>query len=726
MPRLALFSPPALVSLVLAAGLTAAPSAAAASPRSWQSYVLGPSSASVTAVRAEARGNVSHPEALVRHRGKATLTTTAGTTPASVLLDFGKDIAGTPSLQITKVTGTPTLSLVTGEARQYLRRPASTTTAAAADAGAGRLVLASATGLETGNTITVGGQTRTITGFDTATVTVDLDRPLDQAVPAGTAVTTSPGAPASDESRGLAGVGGPDTLPITAPGQVAGGFHGGFRFILLTLATPGSVTLSDLTVDFQAYRATPRDYRGWFLSSDDQLNRMWYSGAYTLQLDMKPAGLNGLPEARIYDGAKRDRSIWTGDLLVQGPTIINTLGDVGAAYLKSSLDVLFATQRADGALPGSPDFAKGRSPAGFPLFYSNNYSGYGARAAIDYYRYTGDTDYILSLLPNLRRELAYNQTFLTANNLVASNDRDFWQATQTGEVTKYSIDYYILLREMAWLERTVGSADAATGYDATADAIKTAVNAHLWNPTLGAYGQSTDHPDVLVEDANALALQYDFVPADRRASVLRALETLWTPYGAILGPGLQDPTGHTIEPFGNGMETAGRFAVNDVDGAIALMRRTWGPMVDPRNPLYTGGLWEFKNNDGGVNRATASLAHGWAASPTVQLTQQILGIQPVGAGYSTWTVQPRPGRLAWAQGMVPTAYGDISARWSSTGHRFDLHVTAPRTTSGTIAVPAGKGSTILLNGHHAHATIRDGYASLNVPGGTYTITVLHR
>jgi hypothetical protein len=42
-------------------------------------------------------------------------------------------------------------------------------------------------------------------------------------------------------------------------------------------------------VDFQALRATPADYRGHFLSSDHQLNRMWYSGAYTLQLNLKPA-----------------------------------------------------------------------------------------------------------------------------------------------------------------------------------------------------------------------------------------------------------------------------------------------------------------------------------------------------------------------------------------------------------------------------------------------------
>jgi hypothetical protein len=719
-----------VIGLVLAAGLVATPAAATASARSWQSYVLGPASEWVAPVRAEGRGAVSHPEALVRGHGKrTTLTTVAGTTPASVVLDFGKDVAGTPYLDVAKGSAAATLSLVTGEARQFLRRPASTTTTAAAAAGASQVAVASVTGLETGNTITFGGaQTRTITGFDATAGTVDLDRPLDRAVAAGTAVATSPGAPASDESRGLAGVGGPDTLQVTGAGRVAGGFHGGFRFILLTLTSPGTVTLAGAAVDFQAYRATAGDYRGWFRSSEDQLNRMWYAGAYTLQLNMKPAGLNGLPDARIYDGAKRDRSIWTGDLLVQGPTILNTLGDVGAAYLKSSLNALFATQRADGALPGSPDFGKGRSPGGSPLFYSNNYSGYGARAAIDYYRYTGDRDYILGVLPNLRRELAYNDAFRTGDNLVVSNDRDFWQATQTGAVTKYSIDYYILLREMAWLERTVGSADAATGYDAKADAIKVAVNARLWNPALGAYGQSTDHPDVLVEDANALALQYDFVPADRRAGVLDALRKLWTPYGAILGPGLQDPTGHTIEPFGNGMETAGRFAVGDTDGALALMRRTWGPMVDPRNPLYTGGLWEFKNNDGGVNRATASLAHGWAAAPTVQLTQQVLGVSPVGAGYATWAVQPRPGRLAWAQGVVPTRYGDISARWTSAvrGHLFTLRLTTPKTTSGTVAVPAGERSVVLVNGRRTHADVTDGFARLSLPGGVYTITVLRR
>ncbi|MFC8256946.1 alpha-L-rhamnosidase C-terminal domain-containing protein [Streptomyces sp. NPDC057291] len=320
---------------------------------------------------------------------------------------------------------------------------------------------------------------------------------------------------------------------------------------------------------------------------------------------------------------------------------------------------------------------------------------------------------------------------------MASNDRDYWQATQTGEVTKYSIDYYILLKEMAWLERQVGSAATADSHDAKAEAIKLAVNASLWNPQLGAYGQSSDHPDVLVEDANALALQYGIAPAEHRDSVLTALKKLWTPHGAIMGPGLLDPTGHTIEPFGNGMETAGRFTVGDAAGAFDLMRRTWGQMVDKDDPLYTGAFWEFKNNDGGVNRATAGLAHGWAASPTVQLTEQVLGVTPVNPGYATWSIKPHTGNLKWAEGTVPTNYVDIAVNWTSTANasKFTLHAETPRNTNGTIAIPVGDNAKVTVNGRtvcdHGSCTayqgiIKDGYAELAVPGGSYDITVSRR
>ena len=77
---------------------------------------------------------------------------------------------------------------------------------------------------------------------------------------------------------------------------------------------------------------------------------------------------------------------------------------------------------------------------------------------------------------------------------------------------------------------------------------------------------------------------------------------------------------------------------------------------------------------------------------------------------------------------MPTRYGDIAARWTSRdgGHLFDLHVTTPKNTSGTIAVPAGKRSVILVDGRVVTAGVVDGYARLNVRGGTHTIVVLNR
>ncbi|MET8592844.1 alpha-L-rhamnosidase C-terminal domain-containing protein [Streptomyces sp. NPDC005078] len=700
---------------------------------SWQQYVLGPSSPQVHPADVTARGNVTNPKSLVKSGKTTTLTTVAGETPASVLLDFGKDVAGTPYLDIANLQGSPSLSLVTSESLAAIRTPASTTVKTDAAQGASTVTLASTARLESGNTITFGtgasAQKRTIDTFDATAGTVTFRPALTAAVTASTAVSSTPGAPTADDSGGLSGFGGTATLTPTKTGRITGPFRGGFRFALITLTSPGSVTLSSAGVDFQAYRATPADYQGWFESSSTELNKMWYSGAYTVQLDMAHDGLNGLPGDRILDGAKRDRSVWTGDLLVEGPEAMSTLGPNGASYLRSSLDLLLASQRADGALPGAPDFGARKTP----LFYSNNYSGFGVRAAIDYYRYAGDAAWARSNLAALEHELEYNAQFVDASGLVASNDRDYWQTSQQGEVTKYSIDYYVLLREMAWLEVQIGSPALATQYNGQADALKSAINAHLWSPTLGAYMQSSAKPAVMVEDANALALQYGIVPADKVASVQAALKTLWTAHGAQIGTGLVDPYGHTIEPYGNGLETAGRFASGDTAGALDLMNRTWGQMIDPQNPLYTGAFWEFLTADGTVTRAQDSLAHGWSAAPTVQLTEQVLGITPVGPGYSTWSVKPHPGDLTWSKGQVPTTQGTLAVDWTAFKSEFTIHVASPKKTSGTISVPATRTSTVSLNGKvvwkkglstGANATLStDGYITINAGAGNSDITV---
>ncbi|MDZ5664058.1 alpha-L-rhamnosidase C-terminal domain-containing protein [Nocardioides sp. S-58] len=780
------------LSLATGSNVGAGASAAAdGAADSWARYVLGPDSPQVYPTAfADPRGDVTRPEALVERNGSMTLTTRPGETPASVVLDFGKEMSGVPFMDVVRTTpatpggAAPTLQVVTGEARSFLRRAAATAVSANTPAGATVIPVASTAGLEVDSEVVIGtgeaAQRRTIVAFlpnavpgqGAGTITLDqpLTAPVTGPVPAsggnpsvpGTPVTSAALGPASDENPGQSLVGGNDYLTPTGPGRVEAGAHPGFRFVMLTLQTPGTLVLRDLGVDFQAYRATAKDYRGWFESSDDELNRLWYAGAYTLQTNLKLPGLRGLPDGRIYDGAKRDGSIWTGDLIIQGPTAISTLGDVGEQYVKWSLDELIREQRADGHLPGSPDFNKGRlntNPAsgpnapyevgqGAPIYYSVNYSGYGARSIIDYYRYSGDEAYARQTLEDVREAVAYNQRFLdTEKNLIAPRnpanpedpnytrgDRDYFQSYMPGYVTKFSIDYYILLREMAWYEREIGSAARAADYDATADRIKAAVTSTLWNQRLGVFGQSDLKPDLVAGDVNGLALQYGFVPKGQEGRVLEALKVNWNPHGAIMGEGLVDPTGHTIEPFGIGMETGGRLAVDDTAGAFDLMRRTWGTMIDPANPLYTGTFWEFKNTEGGVNRTTASLAHGWAASPTVQLTESVLGVRPVGPGYSTWTVKPHPGDLAFSRGVVPTETGSIAASWKQDKQAgtFSMQLDTPAGTSGTVAVPVEADSVVRVDGQPVwvagtsvarNATLADGYVTFNAGSGALAVTV---
>ena len=60
----------------------------------------------------------------------------------------------------------------------------------------------------------------------------------------------------------------------------------------LFLTTNGTTTVSfseiSLAIGFQPTWSNLRAYQGYFHSNDELLNRIWYSGAYTLQTNSVP------------------------------------------------------------------------------------------------------------------------------------------------------------------------------------------------------------------------------------------------------------------------------------------------------------------------------------------------------------------------------------------------------------------------------------------------------
>jgi hypothetical protein len=510
---------------------------------------------------------------------------------------------------------------------------------------------------------------------------------------------------------------------IATPNTYTGNLRGGFRFAAIELRTPGMVELSGAGLDFAAYRATPAEYEGWFISSDDEFNRMWYAGAYTAQMDMVPVGVAAcFTRPVIFDGAKRDRAIWSGDLLISDPVALLSLGSNAAPYVTGSIDAFMDIQQASGRLTSAVGF---RGCGGFD--YAVTYSNYSAIIAIQYYRYTGDTAYITGLLPNLEAATAYAASRLNANGLIVTNDNDYWQTRQDGEVTEYNLAYYELLQNMIWLESHIGTQAMVDQYTADAAALKEAINSTLFDTSAGLYVRSNLDTARFPLDANMNAVRFGVAPADQVQNILDYFKAAWVEHGSEItqpSPSMTDPFGHTIEPLNNTWEMFARLQSNDAAGALELMRRLWGLQIDPNSGYFTNTFWEFVLSNGLPSRGFDSLAHAWGAGPTQVLTEALLGATAVDPGYETFQVKPQPVDIEWAQGQVPTAFGPMTVKWAQdtgTG-MFHLEVTAPEGTGGEVWVPVGSAPEAASVALTPGATLlrRDGeYDVYSVGAGTF-------
>lgn len=620
----------------------------------WSRYVEGPPSTDVMPVAIVATsGDVRDAGALLDPRhGSTTLTrTSADTGPTDILLDYGKDVGGLPYFAVSAATGAPDLHVSYSEGGTYADQP--------------------------------NGDTNPTTGIPR---------------------------PGEDPHRY-------DDYTVAGRGVISASLiQGGERYERISLTSPGTLTLRAVGIHFMAYDATPQKYQGWFLSSDDTLNRIWYAGAYTAQLNMIPAGSpDGGPAPVIFDGAKRDRLVWVGDIAQDVPTIADSLGSNGAPYVTGSLAIFGANP--PGSLFGAPPAPPGEIggvgfPTGNTYRYSVSYSMYFVSDIASYFEHSGDLGFVRKEWPAIQGELAFNASYVDpATGLLTVGasggpdglDWDLYDGIKTGAVTEFNALYYHDLVVGAEMARAVGDSGQADSYTSRAAALRSAINANLYDPATGVYDISTLMRGSIAQDGNAAAVLYGVADSDRAAEILSKLKQLWIPTGS---EPFSSDTGYSslVSPFISGFDVQARFASGDTSDAYELLRRVWGQMVIPGDQ-YTGAFWENYTPSGAVSNGSISLAHGWSSGPTSALSEYTLGIRPRTPGYGSWIVAPQPDDLRWAEGQVPTPRGPVAVRWRREERRFELWVTAPAGTAGTITVPGSVGeAAVWFNGHPVRTT----------------------
>jgi hypothetical protein len=318
---------------------------------------------------------------------------------------------------------------------------------------------------------------------------------------------------------------------------------------------------------------------------------MFYDGAYTEQTDMQPAGTSGATQPSVLDGAKRDRAIWSGDLKIEGQGIADTLGGNGDNYVKQSLLTLITSSQQGGGLNADTLFRTGP--------YSNSYSSWTLDAATTYYRNTGDAAFAEQILPWLEGQLAYDATLTGSDGLIVTGpqisttdggyDWDFYDGAKTGVVTAFNDLYYQALRDVAYIEASLGNTAKAAVYNQAADHVRDAINANLLNPATGTYYLSESDHSTFAQDANALSVLFGIAPAGKVPGILSALKTLWGPHGSA--------------PFSGTTYSDGRAAslTRSVQGHLfagrQLRRRSAAGCRDRRTHFGPGVRWE---DEGGI------------------------------------------------------------------------------------------------------------------------------
>ncbi len=437
-------------------------------------------------------------------------------------------------------------------------------------------------------------------------------QPVEVRIRFGESVSEAMGEPSNDHANH-------DLIfPLTAMGAQEVGSTG-FRFVRLDFP-PGT------ELHLVAVRAVsllrPLDYLGTFECSDARLNEIWQTGARTVHLCMQDY---------VWDGIKRDRLVWIGDLHPEAMVIASVFG-------------------GHSLVPATLDYQRDRSPLPAWMNGISSYSLWWLLIQRDWYRYQGDLAYLSRQREYLTGLLALIDSKVDADGQEHLDGMRFleWPTSRDPAAIDAGLQALVVLALRAGAELCLALADT----DAAARALATAERA-----------AGSERPPSVSKQANALlALAGMAEPEAVNRDILAQ-----GPYR-----GLSTFYGYYI--------LQARALAGDYAGCLDLLRTYWGGMLDMGATTFWEGFeidWmpgsaridelvppgqrdiHGECGDYCYKGLRHSLCHGWAAGPTAWLMEHVLGIAPASPGFGTVTVRPHLAELTYARGTFPTPRGLI-------------------------------------------------------------------
>ena len=372
----------------------------------------------------------------------------------------------------------------------------------------------------------------------------------------------------------------------------------------------------------------------------------------------------------MWDASKRDRGRWMGDTDVSGRVIEDVFGE--HPLMEDTLDRLIGPAPVEQHVNGIP-----------------GYSSFWFTGVEDYYRHTGDKQFLERERERMLQLLQFVDKEFDERNIYANKTKVWlyvdWSPELNGDTSETrratTLEYARAYREAAWMLRELGDTANADKYETRAQDLQAAAQKYLLDSTTGAFGPRWQ--------TNAAAV-----------------------IGGTAKPevGNADTRGWIVSPYYNYYVIRAMAEMGHRDAALKWIRQFWGGMVDEGATSFWEAYdpsWyheDFHSSLQADNRSGyfVSLAHGWSAGPTAWLMEQVLGIQPTGAGFSTVDIRPDLVDLDWARGAEPTPHGLLKVEVKKGGA---IAIDVPEGVKARVLVPvSAAGRRVTVNGTVANGT----------------------
>jgi hypothetical protein len=342
------------------------------------------------------------------------------------------------------------------------------------------------------------------------------------------------------------------------------------------------------------------------------------------------------------DGIKRDRWTWSGDAIQS--YLMNYYLFFDAQTVKNTIWLL-----------------RGKDPVTSHTNTIMDYTFYWFLSVYDYYMFTGDSKFIEMVYPRMQTMMDYVLSRTNKNGMVEGLTGDWvfvdWAdgyLDKHGELSYEQVLFCKSLETMALCARVAGSSVDKVKYEKLAADLKTKIVPAFWNEAKQALVHNrvndVQRPDI-TRYSNMFAVFFDYLNPQQKQFIKQSVL-------------LNDSVLKITTPYMRFYELEALCALGEHKAVTQEMKNYWGGML--REGATT--FWEKYNPaDKGTEHLAMygrpygkSLCHAWGASPIYLLGKYYLGIKPVDAGYSVFSIDPHLGGLKWIEGTVPTPHGFIN------------------------------------------------------------------